>query len=53
MSGPRRTNAQLMSVNRAAALCGSRKPSKGKIQKVLQLFKINALHGGSFLIIVS
>lgn len=32
MSGPRRTNAQLMSVNRAAALCGPRKPSKGKIK---------------------
>ena len=31
MSGPRRTNAQLMSVNRAAALCGPRKPFKGKV----------------------
>ena len=31
MRGPRRTNAHLMSVNRAAALCGLRKPSKGNI----------------------
>ena len=28
---PRRTNVHLMSVNRAAALCGPRKPSNGKI----------------------